>query len=147
MGSMAMPVCDTTHAMNLFILRILWLGAQWIIKVDMASLSPLIISAAVIYFISTFHWALKPSLRLSPTAAPVLESSGNAEKATKTLLCPKKSPPAAAIHSLCRSSVDAPRAGVALELCASSHHSQPHGTLTQRRFWVPQAQAGGVEWW
>lgn len=101
MGSEAMPVWDITRAMNLFILRISWLGAQWIIKVDMVSLSPLIIPAATIYFLSTFHWALKPSLRLSPIAAPVLESSGNAEKAMKTFLCPKKSP-AAALQSCCR---------------------------------------------
>lgn len=61
MGSKAMPVCGVTRGMNLSILRILWLVAQQIIKVEMASLSPLIISAAVIYLLSTFHWALKPS--------------------------------------------------------------------------------------
>lgn len=108
MGSKAMPVCDITRGMNLSILRILWLVAQRIIKVEMASLSPLIISAAVIYLLSTFHWALKPSWRLSPTAAPVLENSGNAEKAVKTFLCPKKSPPAALCFSY-RQSVDVPQ--------------------------------------
>lgn len=104
MGSKAMPVCDITRGMNLFILGILWLVAQWIIKVDMVSLSPLIISAAMVCFLSTFHWALRPSLGLSPIAAAVLENSGNAEKAMKTFLCPEKSPPAA-LHSLCKSSV------------------------------------------
>lgn len=41
MGSKAMPVCDITRGMNLLILRILWLVAQQIIKVEMVSLSPL----------------------------------------------------------------------------------------------------------
>lgn len=41
MGSKAMPVCDITPGMNLFILWILWLVAQRIMKVEMVSLSPL----------------------------------------------------------------------------------------------------------
>lgn len=41
MGSESVPICDITCGMNLLILRILWLMAQWIIKVEMVSLSPL----------------------------------------------------------------------------------------------------------
>lgn len=64
MGSEAMSVCGITRGMNLCILRILWLVVQRIIKVEIVSLSPLIISTALICLLSTFHWALKPGWRL-----------------------------------------------------------------------------------
>lgn len=156
MGSKALPVCDIIRGMDLFILRILWLVAQWIIKVEIVSLSPLIISAAMICFLSTLHWALKPGWRLSPIAAPVLENSGNAEKAMKTLLWPKKSSPAALCFFIQIISGCPPRAVMGLELCASvpialqlgsatdplGSATDPLGSPTQRNFWVPQTQSG-----
>lgn len=122
-----MSVCGITRGMNLCILRILWLVVQRIIKVEIVSLSPLIISTALICLLSTFHWALKPGWRLSSVAAPVLDNSGNAEKAMKTFLCPKKSP-AAALCSSYKQSVDVPKScGGSGALCLCSPHFSSAG--------------------
>lgn len=54
-GQQASPGPNITTAQNSFILGMLWLAAQQLIKVEIVSPSPLIFFAAVTCFLSTFQ--------------------------------------------------------------------------------------------